>query len=357
MIDDMDDLAGRPEKRRLPAEWEPQSAVLLTWPHGDSDWGALLEPVCDFYCELAGRLLDFVAVLVAAAPDQCAPIRAALAEHPRVERLRVYPVESDDCWARDHGPIGVEVGDRLQLLDFVFNGWGNKFEAAADNRLSRSLQRQGAFGDTPLQSLELVLEGGSIEADGEGGLLLTEACLLNPNRNPGLSRAQLEQYLQAQLGVDRFHWLAHGYLSGDDTDSHIDTLARLCPNNVLLYMCCDDPSDEHYAELQLMQAELRRLRNRRGQAYDLRPLPWPDACFSRVAGSEAKRLPASYANFLITNGAVLVPTYGVPQDRQALVLLQSVFSDRRVVAIDCRLLLEQHGSLHCITMQLPAAAG
>lgn len=335
---------------RLPAEWEPQSAVQLTWPHAHSDWASLLDQVEPLYQELTRQLLDHVAVIIAAPESACSTIKNQLADHPRADRLSVYPIASNDTWARDHGPITLELDDGLQLLDFTFNGWGNKFDARLDNEISRRLSEQGAFGTTPLQRIDLVLEGGAIESDGQGTLLTTEACLLNPNRNPELSKQQVEDRLKSLFGVRKINWLAHGYLAGDDTDSHIDTLARLCPGNIITYVDCDDPADEHYAELTAMAAELQQLTNASGESYQLVGLPWPSAIFSE----DGDRLPATYANFLITNGAVLVPTYEDPKDEIALSTLARVFPDRKIIGLNALPLIEQHGSLHCITMQLPA---
>ncbi|MEM1214393.1 MAG: agmatine deiminase family protein, partial [Bacteroidota bacterium] len=256
---------------------------------------------------------------------------------------------SNDTWARDHGPISVFEDGQLRLLDFIFNGWGLKFPANRDNLLTKTLHTWGIYGDLPLEQVGLVLEGGALETDGQGTLLTTRECLLSPNRNPHLEQAALEEKLNETLGVDRFLWLENGRLLGDDTDAHIDTLARFCDAETIAYVHCDDPRDVHYADLQLMEQELQQFRTRRGTPYRLVPLPWPDACHAQ----DGNRLPATYANFLIINGAVLVPTYGLPQDQTALQVLQDCFPTREIIGIDCRLLIEQHGSLHCVTMQIP----
>ena len=230
------------------------------------------------------------------------------------------------------------------LLDFTFNGWGGKFAAEKDNAVSRKLHACGAFGTTPLRTVDLVLEGGSIESDGQGTLLTTTECLLNPNRNPHLSKEQIEEQLKSELGVSTILWLEHGYLAGDDTDAHIDTLARLCPDQTIVYVACDDPTDEHFAPLKAMERELEQF-----AGYRLLPLPWPGAKYD----AEGHRLPATYANYLVINGAVLVPTYNDPADLQALEVVGKAFPDREIIGIDCSTLILQHGSLHCITMQIP----
>ena len=197
--------------------------------------------------------------------------------------------------------------------------------------------------------MPLVLEGGSIESDGAGTLLITAACLLSPNRNPHLSREQIESLLKEQLGVERILWLHRGWLAGDDTDSHIDTLARLCPDDTILYTACDDPADEHFEELAAMKRELEGLRSRENRPYRLIPLPFPAA----KQGLDDERIPATYANFLIINGAVLVPTYEDRHDAAALAAVGLSFPGREIIGINCSSIILQHGSLHCLTMQLP----
>jgi agmatine deiminase len=239
--------------------------------------------------------------------------------------------------------------DKPLLLDFTFNGWGLKFAANKDNLITKTLHTWGIFGDTPIQQMSMVLEGGALETDGQGTLLSTTECLLSPNRNPHLSLAAIQNRLKEHLGVDRFLWLENGALIGDDTDAHIDTLARFCDPQTIAYVQCPDENDEHYTDLCLMEQELQAFRTREGEPYKLVPLPWPTACYA----SDGHRLPATYANFLIINGAVLVPTYQVPEDAQALATLKTCFPTREIVGIDCRALIEQHGSLHCISMQYP----
>jgi agmatine deiminase len=333
---------------RLPAEWEPQDGVLLAWPHAATDWAPVLPLVVQVFIRIATEISHFEqALVVACAADRVEEqLRKAGAD---MRRIRLIDLPSDDTWSRDFGPITVLDNDRPVLLDYVFNGWGNKFPAGLDNLITRRLHQAGRFGQTPMRPFDLVLEGGSIESDGAGTLLTTTACLLNPNRNPELDQAQVEELLRHQLGARHFLWLNHGYLAGDDTDSHIDTLARLAPRDTILYVACDDPQDEHYGALAAMAEELRTFRTPDGQPYRLLPLPWPKPVFD----AEGDRLPATYANFLIINGAVLVPTYNDPADALALRTIGEAFPDRAIIGIDCSALILQHGSLHCVTMQLP----
>lgn len=335
----------------LPPEWAPQSAVQLTWPHAEGDWAPHLALVEPSFVEIARQISLRERVLIACNDaDHLAHVRALLTRAGvAMAQVRLFAVPSNDTWARDHGPITVLDGGRPLLLDFGFNGWGLKYRANLDNQITRRLHGLGAFGDAPLQTISMILEGGSIESDGAGTLLTTRQCLLSPNRNPHLDQAGLEAELRRCFGVERVLWLHHGYLAGDDTDSHVDTLARLCDPQTIAYVRCDDPTDEHYDELQSMEAELRAFRTADGQPYRLVPLPWPAPKFD----GEGERLPATYANFLIINGAVLVPTYDDPKDAEALATLAACFPEREIVGVPCAPLILQFGSLHCVTMQIP----
>jgi len=334
-------------ERRLPAEWEPQDGILLAWPHQETDWGADLDAAEAVFIDIVKAVTRFEHALIVA-PEIDSVMETLTAHGVDLARVTGVPLPTDDTWARDFGPVTVEVQQQPLLLDFGFNGWGLKFAAGNDNQVTRRLAEVGAL-TPPLSVPGLVLEGGSIESDGRGTLLTTSACLLSRNRNPHLDRAQLEQQLRAHLGVERILWLEHGYLAGDDTDSHIDTLARLAPHDTILYVSCDAPGDEHYHELKAMYREISALRTADGGPFRLLALPWPRPTFDR--GGE--RLPATYANFLVINGAVLVPTYADPADAPALEIIAKAFPGREVIGIDCRALVRQHGSLHCVTMQLP----
>lgn len=336
----------------LPAEWAPQSAVQLTWPHPHGDWASRLARVEPVFCAIAREISLREKVLIACFDEGHQRHIADQLTRAGIDpsQVRLAIAASNDTWARDHGPITVLQNGQPRLLDFQFNGWGGKYRAELDNRITQTLHAAGMFGETPMSEVELVLEGGSIDVDGLGTLLTTSRCLLAPTRNPGLSRAELESQLARQLGIRRTLWLEHGYLAGDDTDSHVDTLARFCDPHTIAYVRCTDPRDEHYVELKHMEDELRALRTATGETYRLVPLPWPAARYDE----EGRRLPATYANFLIINGAVLVPTYEDPNDQAALDALASCFPDRAIVAVPCLPLIYQYGSLHCVTMQLPA---
>jgi len=332
---------------RLPAEWEEQDGILLAWPHEGSDWRTHLELVEPVFIEIVRVVSRFEAVLIAA--PEPATVREKLAR-ARVapDRVRFFRIDTNDTWSRDFGPVTVLENGQPVLFDFCFNGWGLKFAADLDNLITRRLAAAGAFR-APLRTVGLVLEGGSIESDGAGTILTTAACLLSPNRNPHLSRQEIETRLSGLFGADRLHWLENGHLAGDDTDSHVDTLARLCPDDTIVHVACDDPADEHYRAINAMVGELHGFRTRNGRPFRLIPLPWPGSVFDE----EGQRLPATYANFLVINGAVLVPTYRDVNDAAALSAVGEAFPGREIIGVDCLALLLQHGSLHCVTMQLP----
>ncbi|MEA3275584.1 MAG: agmatine deiminase family protein [Pseudomonadota bacterium] len=338
---------------RLPAEWEPQSAVMLTWPHRGTDWAPRLDEVEPLYAGLAALITRYQRVLlICRDSSHRAGVNRLLTEtgaNPR--RILFALAASNDSWARDHGPIAVFEDGRPRLLDFRFNGWGGKFPAELDDLITTQLLGTGLFVGAELTRSQLVLEGGAIETDGRGTLLATRRTLVDDNRNPDWTRQGIEAELARHLGIERFLWLEHGALSGDDTDGHIDTLARFCAPDTICYVRCDDESDPDLAELASMEQELRSLTRADGEPYRLVPLPHP----SPVQDAGGRRLPASYANFLVINGAVLVPVYGDPADTIAADRLQRLFPTRKILSIDCRPLIRQGGSLHCVTMQLPAA--
>lgn len=315
---------------RMPAEWEPQSGVQLTWPHDQTDWAPMLDDILATYEQMRREIAAREPVLVVGPP-------------------------SNDTWARDHGFITlVPQADDCNLppllLDFCFNGWGRKFEATLDNALNRRLYDEGRVQGQYVSHLDFVLEGGSIESDGRGTIFTTTACLMAPNRNQPLTKSEIECRLKEYLCAERVLWIDHGQLTGDDTDGHIDTLVRIAPNDTLLYVGCDDPADEQFDELRLMEQQLQTFKTLEGRPYRLLKLPMPRPIYDE----DGLRLPATYANFLVVNGAVLCPTYDQPDlDAQAMQVIGHAFPDRDIVAIDCRSVIRQHGSLHCCTMQFP----
>jgi agmatine/peptidylarginine deiminase len=334
---------------RFPAEWEPQSAVLIAWPHPETDWGPRLVDVEETYIALVVAITAYQQAVICIADDDLQIYAEARLRSARVdmERVRFVTVEYDDTWLRDSGPITLKTAGGFLQLDFRFTGWGGKFEASRDDRLVEALSDQGVFANATREEIDFALEGGGIETDGAGTLLTTWKCL--HERHPDTSRETLTAKLAAWLRQDRVLWLDHGYLEGDDTDAHIDTLARFAAEDAIVYQGCDDVSDTHYPELQAMAAELAALRTREGKPYRLFALPWARPIFD-----DGRRLAASYANFLIVNGAVLMPSYGDPADARAQDVMAEAFPGREIVPVPCRPLIWQNGSLHCITMQLPA---
>lgn len=331
----------------LPPEWYPQSAVQLTWPHEETDWCPMLEEVIPCFVAIAREVVKREKLLVV-----CRDVESVKQQLGDVDYSRVIfrTIPSNDTWARDHGPISVLKGGKPYIYDFQFNGWGLKYAANFDNMITSELYSELVFPAKVKYRnyLDFVLEGGSIESDGQGTLLSTEGCLRAPNRNEKLYFEEIDDRLKKMFGLRRVLWLSHGHLAGDDTDGHVDTLARFCNEDTIAYVSCRDEADEHYEELMSMEKELEDFRTLDGRPYRLVPLPMAE----RVEW-EGERLPATYANFLIINGAVLVPFYNSPRDEEARAILQEVFPDREVVGIDCLPLIKQHGSLHCVTMQYP----
>lgn len=333
---------------RFPAEWEPQSAVLLAWPHARTDWAARLAAVETSYVALIDAIARFQIAVVCVADKDVQDHAAGLLDTAGVPsaRVRFVQVEYDDTWLRDSGPVSLRGANKFELLDFRFNAWGDKFAATRDDRLVESLFGQGLFRNAQRQRVDFALEGGAIETDGAGTLLSTWHCL--HARHPDLDRSMIESVLRDSLCQERVLWLNHGALDGDDTDAHIDTLARFADPITIVYQACNDPDDAHHGALGQMAGELAALRTPDGHPYRLCPLPW-----ARPIIGGGRRLAASYANFLIINGAVLMPAYDDPADALAAAVLENAFPQREIVPVPCRPFIWQNGSLHCLTMQLP----
>lgn len=333
--------------KRFPAEWEKQDCVQLTWPHRNTDFVDVYERAVSCFVNIAREISKRERLLIA-----CKSIEITKQELGAALNENIFFVEIDtnDVWARDHGAITVFEDEVPVLYDFTFNGWGKKFPAEKDDKITQAVYKSGFFAKSGYQSkTDFVLEGGSIETDGNGVLLTTESCLLSRFRNPEMSKIQIEEYLKEAFNLKKILWLSHGELAGDDTDGHIDTLARLVNENTITYVSCDDANDVHYADLQAMKKELESFVTLDGKPYDLIPLPMASPTFDE----DGNRIPATYANFLIMNDAVLLPIYNCESDSEAIQTLRSIFPDKEIVPIDCSVLILQHGSLHCVTMQYP----
>ena len=318
-------------QKRLIAEFEKQSYTQIIFPHANTDWIDYLDEAQTTFVNIINAIRKYQKCLVV-----CNDANAVKKRFEDEENLLFAQFETNDTWARDCSALCVEEEGKTRLLDFTFNAWGGKFEASKDNLLTRHL--------TPnAEIIDFALEGGGVESNGVDAILTTTACTLNKNRNPNLNAAQITQKLKECFGATKILYLERGYLAGDDTDSHVDTLARFISEDAIAYVKCEDEGDEHYEELRLMENELKAIA--RENDYKLVTLPMSDAVYY-----DGERLPATYANFLFVNGAVLVPVYGVAQDEEALNIFRETFKDRDVVAIDCSVLIRQHGSLHCVTM-------
>jgi len=314
------------------AEWQEQTFVQLIFPHKKSDWSCCLEEASNNFLNIIYAITPYQPCIII-----CDDIKRVQSYFTTTNNIYFIEQETNDTWSRDSSVITIMENGKFKLLDFTFNGWGNKFEATLDNSLSSRLSKSNFYADSKMEKIDFVLEGGSIESDGDGTLLTTTKCLLNKNRNPNLTKAEIEYSLKSHLNAKKVLWLESGEIDGDDTDAHIDTIARFAPNNTIIYVDCDEN----------IEAELKSFTSAQNKKYNLVALPHIE-----VFDEDGEALPATYANFLIINGAVLVPVYGVDSDREAVEIIRSVFVDRKVIAIDCQSLIKQHGSLHCVTMQM-----
>ena len=321
--------------KKLIAEFEKQSFTQIIFPHPKTDWAEYLQEAQATFVNIINAVRAFQPCLVIAYD-----IEAVQKHFSDFTNLRFVEYETNDTWARDCSALTIENNGEKELLDFTFNAWGGKFAAEKDNLLSCSITKHYPY---PLHSVDFVLEGGAVESNDAGILLTTTECMLNPNRNPALNAAQITQKLKAFFGLKEVLYLENGYLAVDDTDSHIDTLARFISKDAIIYVQCEDKDDEHYEALRAMEQELKELAQIHN--FTLIALPMSDALYF-----DGERLPATYANFLFVNGAVLVPTYNVASDTKALAVFRKHFPEREIIPIDCSVLVRQHGSLHCVTM-------
>ena len=348
----------------LPAEWHHQAFVQLTWPHEDTDWRPYLDDITDTFVQIAKAVTHYEPLVVAAKyPERVKDLLEVSLSDEEMERVSIYECDNNDTWARDHAFITLlpvegpesgtgrplsQLGER-RLLDFRFNGWGEKFAAEKDNLINRTLYNIGAVQGERVDYDDFVLEGGSIESDGRGTVLTTSICLMAPHRNQPMTQAEVEQALLERLCARKIVWLDHGQLIGDDTDGHIDTIVRVCPDNTLLYVGCDDLADPQYDDFRALEEQLHHVTDADGKPYRLLRLPMPNAIYD-----DGDRLPATYANFLVINGAVIVPTYAQEEnDARALSLVAEAFPGYDIIGIDSRTIIRQHGSIHCLTMQYP----
>ena len=320
----------------FPAEFEKQSFVQIIFPHENSDWIDYLEEARENFVNIANAIAKYEKCLIVC--DDVALVKSYFSDFTNLEFVEF---QTNDTWARDCSAISILENGEKKLLDFTFTGWGGKFDAHLDNAMSKAL---ADYYKTPMETIDFILEGGAIESNSKGLLLTTSECMLNPNRNKTYTKEQTTELLKIELGITDVLYLDYGYLAGDDTDSHIDTLARFVDERTIMYLTCKDENDEHYEQISKMETQLKEFAKQ--YDLDLIALPFTDAVYF-----DDERIPATYANFLIINGAVIVPTYRVSQDEEALQIFRDFFKERDVVAVDCSVLIRQHGSLHCVTMQ------
>lgn len=340
-------------------EWEKQELIFLSLPHENTDWKPYLDEILDAYERLVAAIVPFQKVVLICPDERIFEERFA-----KFDNVEFVKIDTDDTWIRDYGMIDVEdfadadAGSngknstsegaaccergggenssrraKIVSYDFKFNAWGGKFESSKDNAVNLELAKRFK---SDLRSIDLVLEGGSIDFNGCGTLLTTEKCLLNDNRNSHLNKEQIEARLKELFGLRRVIWLKNGFIKGDDTDSHVDTLARFIAQDTIAYASCDDPNDEHFEELAAMKKELE------STGFKLVPLPLPKAKFYG-----GKRLGCTYANFIFINGAVIVPTYGDDNDKIVLERLAQELPNHKIIGVDSLVFVRQNGSLHC----------
>lgn len=331
---------------RLPAEWEPHAATWVSWPHNRESWPDKFEPVPAIWAELVATLAEFEPVhVLAGGGDVMAQAKQYLGT---MDNVTLHDIKTNDAWTRDHGPMFLQARQALPpaLIDWEYNAWGGKYPPFDDdNRVPRQIaQRLGYRRFAP----GIVLEGGAVDGNGQGTILTTEECLLNPNRNPGLSRQQIERYLADYCGATKVLWLGRG-IAGDDTDGHIDQLARFVGPRQVVAPLESDPTDANYEPLRENFDRLKQMTDQDDRPLEIVPLPMP-----RPVYFQDQRLPAGYANFYIANGVVVVPVYNDPADDEALATLAACFPDRQIRPLYSVDLILGLGAIHCVTQQQPA---
>lgn len=339
---------------RMPAEWEPHEGTWLSWPHNEETWPSdSMGRIQDLFARMTREISRGEKVYINVLdPEMEKKARVRLQDHAvNLDRVSLHHFPTNDSWARDHGPIFIirkEKGENQPALtDWDYNAWGGKYPPFdQDNAIPR---RIAELLDIPRFEPQMILEGGSIEVNGSGCLLTSEACLLNPNRNPGLNKNQIEQHLKDFLGVEKILWLGDGIL-GDDTDGHVDDITRFVASDTLITVLEGDAQDPNYNPLAENFERLKKMRDPQGKPFEVLSLPMPKPLLWK-----GEHLPASYANFYIANEVVLVPVFEDPQDEKALSILQKCFPERKVIGLDCRELLIGLGGIHCVTQQQPKA--
>ncbi|HBB87893.1 MAG TPA: agmatine deiminase [Blastocatellia bacterium] len=370
----------------MPAEWRAHQATWLSWPKDPETWPGRVPQVENIFLQMMAALAPNETVSLLVDDEETERSVRARCTFAGAENIRFHRIPTVDSWIRDYGPnflvsevshklqfvadasskppgqandklefIGQEDGQRLAFNDWIFNAWGNKYEELKQD--DAIPQRLESLLKVPRFEPGIVMEGGSIEVNGAGCVLTTEQCLLNPNRNPQLNRSEIEQYLKDYLGIEKVLWLGEGIV-GDDTDGHIDDIARFVAEDTIICAVEDDPVDANYELLQDNLKRLQKMTDARGRRFEILTLPMPGVVGGAGTGKRnLERLPASYANFYVANNVVLAPVFGHANDQRALETLEQVFPDRRVVGINCEPLVWGMGTIHCVTQQQPKLEG
>jgi len=317
---------------RVPGEWEKQKQIMLVFPNANSDWKHSIEEIKHSYIDLIKTIQKYQKCIIL-----CKDKEGLSTSLSSLNNIQLIKIETNDTWIRDFAGISIYDDDKLKILNFKFNAWGEKFEYNLDNEVNHKLKNLGIFDN--LKDVNFILEGGSIDSNGDKVMLTTAKCIFNKNRNPTLSKEQIIGKLKKLFGLKELIILKHGKLIGDDTDAHVDTLARFIDKDTIAYVKCYDKNDSHFKELKQMEEELIQTK------YTLIPLPLPGPIYFKK-----NRLPATYLNFVFINSALIVPTYKDKNDEVVLKILQNFFPNRDIIGVDTSTFIREHGSLHCATM-------
>jgi agmatine/peptidylarginine deiminase len=307
---------------RFPAEWEKHKAIIMSYPHSKSDWDKYFDEIIEFYDEFIDIVSFYEEVFLI-----CNEFH-----RKRFKNSKVFIAQTNDTWVRDYGVMSVETSKGIKLLDFTFNGWGLKYPANYDNLVNRKIFNT--------KKIDFVLEGGAIQTNGKGVILTTEKNQLEKNRNPNYTKKMIEKKFFEYFGAKKVLWLKNGTLEGDETDSHIDLLARFISEDTIAYVECEDREYKFFEEFEKMKEEILQF------GFKTIPLPWAKAEYN------GKKLPATYANFIFLNNALVFPTYGISNDKVAEKIFKSLFPNRDIIGIDCNVLIREGGALHCSVMEL-----
>lgn len=330
---------------KLISEWEPQDALMLVYPHEKSDWNNNLLKIRLFYNELIKSVIKFGKIILIIPENMDCKNELNIND----KNLIFIKATTNDTWIRDNGPIFIKQNELFTFLNFKFNGWGNKFNYKLDNDLNNRLFSSGIFAKNVIKkNVNFVLEGGSIDNNGDGIILTTQNCLLNKNRNPQYTKEAIEELFSEIFGQNKILWLKNGKIMGDHTDSHIDMLAKFVNKDTIIYAKSNNPNYTYFNELNSMENELMNFRDYNDKSFNLIPITLPE-----IKDQQGNYLPATYTNFLIYNSAVIVPIYNTKEDQQAMDIFEKIFYNKKIISIDSKILISQGGAIHCATNNVP----